>query len=387
MDTVVLKFGGSSVADNDKLLLVARKIIRFVKENNKVVVVVSAQGKKTDSLLNQAYELSQNPNKRELDVLLSTGEQITISKLSILLDELGYESISLTGWQAGIYTNNVNQDAIIEYIDTRRVNKELNSGKIVIVAGFQGLNKNLDITTLGRGGSDTTAISLAAAMNAKYCYIYSDVEGVFTSDPKKLSSASKLKELSYDEMLDISNEGAKVLHNRCVEIAKKFDIPIVAMSTFKCDEGTTINNKIEAQKIKSIVKDDGLILLQFRKVDIDYMTIYKVLIDNEIIPVELISDGDKIKALFKSSESKKIEYLLQKRFADIIIEQKVVSRISIIGYGISNNTQIFSKLLDILEGEKENIQKIDVNNGKIRITFTKAVENEVLENIHNNLIG
>ena len=244
MNTIVLKFGGTSVADNEKLNIVANKITTLYDEGYDIVVVVSAQGKKTDSLLNEAYELSKNPINRELDVLLSTGEQASISKLSILLNELGYKSISLTGWQAGIYTNNVNQNAIIEHIDTDRINAELSDGKIVIIAGFQGINKNLDITTLGRGGSDTTAVSVAAALNATECYIYSDVEGVFTSDPKKVAKAKKLKEVSYDEMLDISNEGAKVLHNRCVEIGKKFNIPIIAKSTFKEDNGTIINNKI-----------------------------------------------------------------------------------------------------------------------------------------------
>ena len=239
MNTIVLKFGGTSVADNDKLKVVADKIIKLKEANYDVVIVVSAQGKSTDCLLEEAYGLSPNPSNRELDVLLSTGEQVSISKLSILLNELGYKAVSLTGWQAGIYTNNTNQDAIIEHIDSSRIINELSHGKIVIIAGFQGINETLDITTLGRGGSDTTAVSVAAALNAKCCYIYSDVEGVFTTDPRKLPEAVKLKEVSYDEMLDISNEGAKVLHNRCVELGKKFNIPIVAKSTFKEDDSFT----------------------------------------------------------------------------------------------------------------------------------------------------
>ena len=240
MNTIVLKFGGTSVADNEKLNLVANKIATLYDEGYNIVVVVSAQGKKTDQLLHEACELDKTPNSRELDVLLSSGEQASISKLSILLNKLGYKAISLTGWQAGIFTNNTNQNAIIEHIDTSRIKNELSQGKIVIIAGFQGINSNSDITTLGRGGSDTTAISVAAALNAHECYIYSDVEGVFTSDPKKVANARKLKEISYDEMLDISNEGAKVLHNRCVEIGKKFNIPIIAKSTFKEDEGTAL---------------------------------------------------------------------------------------------------------------------------------------------------
>ena len=255
-DIIVLKFGGSSVADNEKLKLVANKILEYYNKNKKIVVVLSAQGKTTDNLINQAKELSDNISKRELDSLLSTGEQISIAKLSILLNSMGYNSISLTGWQAGIYTNNTNQNAIIEKIDPSRILKELDLNKIVVVAGFQGINKNLDITTLGRGGSDTTAVALAAALNAKKCYIFSDVDGVYTADPNKVPNAKKLSNISYEEMFEISNEGAKVLHNRCIEIGDKFNIPIIAKSTFNNQKGSTISNKIEKDTIKSIVKKD-----------------------------------------------------------------------------------------------------------------------------------
>ena len=264
MDTIVLKFGGSSVADNIKLNIVAKKIIDLYNENNNIVVVVSAQGKTTDNLLKEAYEISNIPNERELDVLLSTGEQITIAKLSILLKSLGYNSISLTGWQAGIFTNNVNQNAIIENIDVTRIQKELKNRKIVIVAGFQGVDENLNITTLGRGGSDTTAVALAAALNAKKCYIFSDVDGVYTADPNKVSKAKKLETISYYEMQEIAGEGAKVLHNRSIEIAEKFKIPIVTKSTFTNAEGTIVQEKIEDTKVKSIVKNDNFISINLK---------------------------------------------------------------------------------------------------------------------------
>lgn len=264
MDTLVLKFGGSSVADNIKLNIVANKIIDLYKQNNNIVVVVSAQGKTTDNLLKEAYELSRIPNDRELDVLLSTGEQVTISKLSILLKSLGYDAISLTGWQAGILTNNTNQNAAIQNIDITRIQKELEKRKIVIVAGFQGINENLDITTFGRGGSDTTAVALASALNAKHCYIFSDVDGVYTTDPNKVKLAKKLETLSYVEMLEIANEGAKVLHNRSIEVAEKFKIPIVTKSTFTNAKGTTVQEKIEDTKVKSIVKNDDIILVNLK---------------------------------------------------------------------------------------------------------------------------
>ncbi len=256
MDTIVLKFGGSSVADNEKLKIVAKKIIDLYEKHHNIVVVVSAQGKTTDKLILEAKEISEKAEDRELDVLLSTGEQISTAKLSILLNKLGYPSISLTGWQAGICTNNTNQNAIIECIDTSRIKKELEKGKIVIVAGFQGINENLDITTLGRGGSDTTAVAIASALNAKNCYIFSDVDGVYTTDPNILENAKKLSALSYEEMIALSSEGAKVLHNRCIEIGEKFKVPIITKSTFNNKSGTVISDIIEENTIKSIVKKD-----------------------------------------------------------------------------------------------------------------------------------
>ena len=260
MDTVVLKFGGSSVADNIKLNVVAEKIKSFYDENKRVVVVVSAQGKTTDGLIKEAMSLSSVPNERELDVLLSTGEQISMAKVAILLNRLGMPAISLTGWQAGIYTNNTNQDAIIEDIDTSRIEEELDKGKIVIIAGFQGINPNMDITTLGRGGSDTTAVAIAAKLKASKCYIFSDVDGVYTTDPRQTKVARKINTLSYTEMLDIADEGAKVLHNRCVEVGEKFNVPIIAKSTFNNNDGTVINDKIEGGYVKNIVKNDNILL-------------------------------------------------------------------------------------------------------------------------------
>lgn len=257
MDTImVLKFGGSSVADNRKLELVAKRITKIYDKGNRVVVVLSAQGKTTDKLINEAKELSNNVPSRELAALLSCGEQMSTAKLSILLNYMGYPSISLTGWQAGILTNNNNQNANIIKINTSRILKELNENKIVIITGFQGIDENLDITTLGRGGSDTTAIAIAAALHAKNCYIFSDVDGVYTADPNKIENAKKIENLSYEEMMQLSSEGAKVLHNRCVEIGEKFKIPIITKSTFNEEKGTVISDKIEENKVKSIIKKE-----------------------------------------------------------------------------------------------------------------------------------
>ena len=256
MDTIVLKFGGSSVANNDRLKIVANKIIDLYNKENNIVVILSAQGKMTDKLISEALELSHKTQEREMDTLLSAGEQISIAKLSILLNQMGYKAISLTGWQAGMLTNTTNQDAVIKNIDTTRILKELSERKIVIIAGFQGYNENLDITTLGRGGSDTSAIAIAAALNAKECYIFSDVDGIYTADPNKIENAKKLSAISYEEMIEISSEGAKVLHGRCAEIGQKYKIPIITKSTFNNKAGTIITDIIEENTIKSVVKKD-----------------------------------------------------------------------------------------------------------------------------------
>ena len=256
-DIIVLKFGGSSVSNNENLKTVANKIIDFKNNNQNIVVILSAQGKTTDKLIHEAYELTEEVNKRELDALVSCGEQMSSAKLSILLNSLGFPAVSLTGWQAGIYTNNTNQDALIETINTERIYSELESRNIVIITGFQGINENLDITTFGRGGSDTTAVAVAAALKAKNCYIFSDVDGIYSSDPNKVQGTKKLTKLSYDEMLQLSNEGAKVLHNRCIEIGAKYNIPIITKSTFNDNYGTVISDqKIEKNEIKSIIKKD-----------------------------------------------------------------------------------------------------------------------------------
>ncbi len=255
-DTIVLKFGGSSVADNERLKVVADKIINMYNKNNNIVVILSAQGKMTDKLISEAKELAKDVEKREMDALVSCGEQMSAAKLSILLNSLGYKAISLTGWQAGIYTNNTNENAIIQNINTERILKELEKKHIVIITGFQGINENMDITTFGRGGSDTSAVAVAAALDAKNCYIFSDVDGVYTADPNKIKNSKKLSALSYEEMLEISSEGAKVLHNRCIEIGEKFKIPIITKSTFNNKPGTVISDIIEENTIKSIIKKD-----------------------------------------------------------------------------------------------------------------------------------
>lgn len=233
MGIVVQKFGGSSVESTEKLFYICKYITKEFDKGNKVIVVVSAQGKTTDNLIKEAKEIDENLDKRELDVLLSVGEQITISKLSMCLKKLGYNAVSLTGWQIPIKTNEKYGDADILKINLNRITKELSLNKIVVVAGFQGINeKTKNITTLGRGGSDTTAVAIAAAIKADKCDIYKDVDGVYNIDPKTNKNAFKYDKISYDEMLDLSNNGAKVLHNKSVGFAKKYNVPIHIKSIY-----------------------------------------------------------------------------------------------------------------------------------------------------------
>lgn len=393
MDTVVLKFGGSSVADNIKLNVVAEKIKSFYEDNKKVVVVVSAQGKTTDVLIKEAMSLSSVPNERELDVLLSCGEQISMAKLAILLNRLGMPAISLTGWQAGIFTNNTNQDAIIEDIDTSRIEKELNNGKIVIIAGFQGINPNMDITTLGRGGSDTTAVAIAAKLKAAKCYIFSDVDGVYTADPRQTKVAKKINTLSYKEMLDIADEGAKVLHNRCVEVGEKFNVPIVAKSTFNNNEGTTINNKIEGGYVKNIVKNDNIQYVHItskEKYVLDkFNLIYNSFIDQELNVKNLVnSSEDTLDISFTIPKAKfnKLANLLENKFEELESTYLDITRISIIGNGIMSNNNVLNKTMDVIKKNQLDIISMEINETKISVMFKKVIPDEILEELHKALI-
>lgn len=392
MDKVVLKFGGSSLADNIRLNMVANKIIDFYKKGNQVIVVVSAQGKTTDNLIKEAKEISNLPDKREMDVLLSCGEQISISKLAILLNDLGYKATSLTGWQAGIMTDEKNQNAKIKEIDISRIEKELEKNNIVIIAGFQGVNKNNDITTLGRGGSDTSAVAIAAAIKAKNCYIFSDVEGVFTADPKKIANAKKINKLSYEEMLEIANAGAKVLHNRCIEIGENFDIPIITKSTFNNNPGSIIQKKIENTKIKSIVKNDNIIFINLKneKYSINKINNLFKIFENENITINNFTNRSKydldIDFTIGVDDLNKFQKLLEGELRNYISSFTNVSKISIIGSGITNHKNITSDILNVVNLNSLEILNIDITSSRVSILFKEKVSNNILEQFHNLLI-
>jgi aspartate kinase len=243
MEIIVQKFGGSSVANTDKLFNVCKHITKEKNKGNSVVVVVSAQGDTTDDLIKEENEITEKPNKREHDVLVSVGEQITIAKLAMCLQKQGYEAVSMLGWQVPIITDSNFGDANITKIKTGKILKELKTGKIVIIAGFQGIDSNSNITTLGRGGSDTTAIALASALKAKKCEIFTDVDGVYSEDPNKNENATKFDKLTYDKMLEMANNGAKVLHNKCVKLAKEKQVKIIVKSTFLEESVGTVVEK------------------------------------------------------------------------------------------------------------------------------------------------
>lgn len=391
-EIIVLKFGGSSVADNLKLNIVAKKIIDFYNENKKIVVVVSAQGKTTDELIKQAKELSNLPDDREMDVLLSTGEQVSMSKLAILLNRLGYPTISLTGWQAGIYTNPLNQNAKIENIDVSRIEKELQEDKIVVIAGFQGINENGDITTLGRGGSDTTAVALASALKAKHCYIFSDVDGVYTTDPNKIAIAKKLETLSYEEMLEIANEGAKVLHNRCIEVGQKYHVPIITKSTFNNKPGTLLQDKMEDTNVKSIVKNDDIILVNMKYETYSPELFYKLfslILKNNLDANYFMNHSahnTQISFTIKAPMLSKFQNLLETELKAFDTTYSNISRIAIVGHGIKNDNTILKKIMEVLELNELEIIELEVNESKIGILFNNRISNSVLEQLHKTLL-
>ncbi|MFR5602501.1 MAG: aspartate kinase, partial [Lachnospiraceae bacterium] len=254
---IVKKFGGSSVADKDRILHVAKRCIEDYQKGHSIVVVLSAMGKTTDGLIAQAHEINPHPPKRELDMLLVTGEQISVALMAMAFHSLGVQAVSLNAAQVPMRTSSAYGSAKLKKIETERIKNELDSGKIVIITGFQGLNKYDDMTTLGRGGSDTTAVALAAALHADVCEIYTDVDGVYTADPRIVPNARKLSEVSYDEMLEFASLGAKVLHNRSVEMAKKYGVRLVVLSSMTRAEGTIVKEgaKLERMLVSGVAVD------------------------------------------------------------------------------------------------------------------------------------
>lgn len=382
MGIIIQKFGGSSVANTEKLEQVAQKIIAEKISGNKVIVVVSAQGKTTDRLISEEKEITDNPSRREHDVLVSTGEQITISKLAMLLHQKGYKAVSLTGWQVPIVTNSEFGNSRIRYIHKETILDLLSSDNIVIVAGFQGVDENLNITTLGRGGSDTTAVALAANFEADRCDIYTDVDGVYTADPRFVKNVKRLDKVSYDEMLELASLGAKVLHNRCVEIGKKYNVPIFVKSTFeKNNIGTLISNEkpLEDLVINGVAKDDNISRITIvgleNKIGKTY-ELFKLLAENNInIDIIVQAFGEtfikNITFTVKMTDLNRTLKILNankdKLNCKEIIHAENLSKVSIVGVGIANKPGVASKMFESLCEKNINMHMISTSEIKISV--------------------
>ena len=386
MKTIVMKFGGSSVADDSKLRVVAQRIIENKEMGNNIVVVVSAQGKTTNNLISESESLSSTPNEREMDMLLSVGEQITASKLSILLNEMGHSAVSLTGWQAGIKTNEVYEHAKIETIYPERILDELDLGKIVIITGFQGINDIGDITTLGRGGSDTTAVAVAAALGLEECYIYSDVDGIYSADPRAVGNVKKIDEISFSEMQEISDSGAKVLHNRSIQIGERFDCSIIAKSTFQDGEGSKVCKKIETNEIKSIVNNSNIVNVEVKIPNVvDKIEVFKNLLENNILVNNYKNINDevsKVQFCANKADVNRVQKLLEDKGYEVKIDE--ISKLSIIGYGVIQDNQTLDKVLGILD-KKAEILDINLTQAKIEI-LGKNIDDNIVNELHKKLI-
>lgn len=397
MGIVVQKFGGSSVADTEKLYNICNHIIREYNKKQSIVVVVSAQGKTTDRLITEEKEITENPNPREHDVLVSVGEQITISKLAMCLKEKGYNAVSYTGWQLPIITNSVHGEARIKYIETSKIKKQLEAGNIVIVAGFQGINEIGDITTLGRGGSDTTAVALAASLNADRCDIYTDVDGVYSSDPKIIENVKKLDSVTYDEMLELASLGAKVLHNRCVEIGKNYEVPINVKSTFENNSrGTKVveHKDLEDLYITGVAKDDNITRITIigleNKIGRTYK-VFKLLSENNINVDTIVQSAGEhamkdISFTVKNTETKKVLKILNENLIEIgakeITHCDKLSKISIVGVGIVNNPGVAAKVFEALYENNINMHMVSTSEIKISVLVNKKEANLALKAIH-----
>lgn len=398
MGLIVQKFGGSSVANREKLEIVTEHIIEEVEKGNKVVVVVSAQGKTTDKLISEEAEITKNPVKREHDVLVSTGEQITISKLAMLLNEKKYKAVSLTGWQIPIITNSEYTNSRIRYIHNETIEEYLSAGNIVVVAGFQGIDESGNITTFGRGGSDTTAVALASSLKADRCDIFTDVDGVYTSDPRVVDDVRKIKEISYDEMLELSSMGAKVLHNRCVEIGKKYNVPIYVKSTFKKnDEGTLVKNiekNLEDLVINGVTKDDYISRITLIGLENKIGRTYEVfkLLSENLINVDVIVQS------FGEHITKDIAFTVKmndlQRTLDILEENKDrlnvkeilhcenLSKISIIGVGIANKPGVAAEMFEALYENNINMHMVSTSEIKISVLVNYTDAELAVQAIH-----
>ena len=387
METIVMKFGGTSVATPEKIIGVAERAIREKEKGKRVVIVVSAMGKTTDTLLGLAGEISSEPPKREMDMLLATGEQITISLLAMAFKKLGHEALSFTGWQAGIETESVPRNARIEQIHTERLERVLENGYFCVVAGFQGVDKIGNITTLGRGGSDTTAVALAAALGAEKCEIYTDVDGVYTSDPRSVTGARKLEQISYDEMLELANLGAGVLHPRAVEFAKNNRVPLSVRASYSDEPGTIIQEVITVEKnliVRGVAFEPGIarVTVTYKKpFNGSLANIFTKLAENQIdvdIIVQSISDEFPPSVSFSISqecleETRRVLTEAQSEIGFLSVNVEIgLSKVSIVGSGMVSNPGVAARMFDILRSQDIPVKMVSTSEIKISVVVLET---------------
>lgn len=397
MSLIVQKFGGSSVANADRLRNVADIITKTYSQNNDVVVVVSAQGDTTDDLIAKAKEVNPRPSKREMDMLLTAGEQMSASLLAMTIEQMGFPVVSLLGWQAGFLTDTSYGSARIKRVTPDRIKKELDKRNIVIVTGFQGINRYNDMTTLGRGGSDTSAVAIAAVMHADLCQIYTDVEGVYTADPRKIKNAKKIDVISYDEMLELATLGAQVLNNRSVEMAKKYNIELEVLSSYNRVPGTIVKEatKMEKMLISGIAKDDGVARVAIIGVPDRPGLAFKVFsklsaknVNVDIILQSIGRNGTKDISFTVSEDHLQatMEVLtpyVEQIGASSVVYDEDVAKVSIVGAGMETHPGVAALMFEALFESNINIQMISTSEIKISVLIERKDADKAVAAIHN----
>ena len=400
MALIVQKFGGSSVANADKVRNVAQIVTQTYSEGNDVVVVVSAQGDTTDDLIEKAAEINPKGSKREMDVLLTAGEQMSASLLAMAIEKLGFPVISLLGWQAGFQTSSAYGNARIKSIKTDRLRAEIGRKNIVVVAGFQGLNKYDDVTTFGRGGSDTTAVALAASLHAERCQIFTDVEGVYTADPRKIEGAKKLKEITYDEMLELATLGAQVLNNRSVEMAKKYNVEVEVLSSLKRVPGTIVKEvaKMEKMLVRGVTKDTNVTRVSIIGVPDVPGIAFKIFsklaakgINVDIILQSVGRDGTKdISFTVSRDNGETVAEILSTSFEELagkeIVTDNQVAKISVVGAGMETHPGTAAKMFEALYEIDVNIQMIATSEIKISVLIDEKGADRAVAAVHKAFI-
>ncbi|MBQ2285981.1 MAG: aspartate kinase [Acutalibacteraceae bacterium] len=402
MSLIVKKFGGSSVANPERVFNVANIIIDDYKKGNSVVVVVSAQGDTTDDLIEKANEINPDgASKRELDMLLSAGEQISIALLAMAIEKLGFPVISLLGWQAGFVTDSNHGIARIKKVNAERIRNEIAKRNIVIVAGFQGLNKYDDITTLGRGGSDTSAVAIAASMNADKCQIYTDVDGVYTADPRKVSNAKKMDAITYDEMLELATLGAQVLNNRSVEMAKKYNVELEVLSSLENKPGTIVKETVKMEKtlIRGVAKDCNVATVSVVGLNDTPGTAFKIFnklaqqkINVDIILQSVGRDGTKdITFSVPKSDAKtameSLSALKDSLNYKELTKDETIAKISVVGAGMESHPGVASKMFEALYDAGINIRMISTSEIKISVLIDAEYADKAVKVVHDAFIN